>query len=92
MTSLPEAKPQILADPESLARQVADWLLEAATAKDVDCVVERGRHAAFLVAGEEKRAIFDRLRRRDDNLSAARLRPTGTLCLFGDAAAGKSIA
>ena len=34
MTSLSEAKQEILADPEALARRVADWLLAAATAKD----------------------------------------------------------
>jgi 6-phosphogluconolactonase len=34
MTSPSEAKQEILADPEALARGVADWLLAAATAKD----------------------------------------------------------
>src|SRR5665213_516341 len=54
--------------------------------------LESSRRAVFLVAGEEKRAVFDRLRRGDDNLPAARLRPTGTLCLFVDsAAAGQAI-
>ena len=49
--------------------------------------LESSRHAAFLVAGDEKRAIFKRLRRNDDSMPAARLRPTGTLWVFGDAAA-----
>ena len=50
-------------------------------------VLESSRHAAFLVSGGEKRAIFSRLRRDDDNLPAARLHPTGELWLFADAAA-----
>jgi 6-phosphogluconolactonase len=54
--------------------------------------LESSRRAAFLVAGEEKRAIFDRFRRGDENLPAARFRPIGTLCLFGDAAVGGTIA
>ena len=49
--------------------------------------LESSRHAAFLVAGDEKRAIFRRLRRGDDSLPAARLHPTGTLWMFADAAA-----
>jgi Glucosamine-6-phosphate isomerases/6-phosphogluconolactonase len=48
--------------------------------------LESSRRAAFLVAGEEKRAIFVRFRRGDDSLPAASLCPTGTLWLFGDAA------
>ncbi len=50
-------------------------------------VLESSRHAAFLVAGDEKRAILKRLRRDDDSLPAARLRPAGTLWMFVDAAA-----
>lgn len=49
--------------------------------------IESSRHTAFLVAGTEKRSIFDRLRRGDASLPAARLRPTGSLHLFADAAA-----
>ena len=49
--------------------------------------LESSRHAAFLVAGDEKRAIFRRLRRGDESLPAARLHPTGTLWMFADAAA-----
>ncbi|MDQ6711184.1 MAG: 6-phosphogluconolactonase [Candidatus Dormibacteraeota bacterium] len=49
--------------------------------------LESSRHTAFLVAGKAKRAIVDRLLRGDDSLPAAHLRPTGTLCIFGDTAA-----
>ena len=49
--------------------------------------LESSRHVAFLVAGKEKRAILGRLRRGDRSLPAARLCPTGTLWVFGDAAA-----
>jgi 6-phosphogluconolactonase len=49
--------------------------------------LESSRHAAFLVAGKEKRAIFGRLRRGDDTLPAARLHPTGALRIFCDEAA-----
>lgn len=49
--------------------------------------LESSRNAAFLVAGEDKRAIFGRLRRGDGSLPAARLHPTGTAWLFADAAA-----
>jgi 6-phosphogluconolactonase len=55
--------------------------------------LESSRNAAFLVTGQEKRAIFGRFRRGDDSLPAAGLRPIGALCLFADeAAAGKVIA
>jgi 6-phosphogluconolactonase len=37
--------------------------------------IESSRHVAFLVAGEEKRAIFSRLRRGDDSLPAAHIHP-----------------
>lgn len=49
--------------------------------------LESSRHAAFLVAGKEKRAIFKRLRFGDDSLPAARLRPIGGLTWFLDRAA-----
>ena len=49
--------------------------------------LESSRNAVFLVVGEEKRAMLDRLRRGDDSLPAARLHPTGTLRIFGDVAA-----
>jgi 6-phosphogluconolactonase len=50
-------------------------------------VLESSLNAVFLVAGKEKRAALARLRRGDDSLPAARLHPTGTLRIFGDAAA-----
>jgi hypothetical protein len=43
--------------------------------------------AVFLVVREEQRAIFSRLRRGEDRLSAARHRPIGTFHLFADVAA-----
>jgi 6-phosphogluconolactonase len=46
--------------------------------------LESSRRAAYLIAGEEKRAIFDRLRRGDSALPAARLHPTGELIWFAD--------
>jgi 6-phosphogluconolactonase len=49
--------------------------------------LESSRNAAFLVEGEEKRAILNRLCRSDDSLPAARLRPAGTLHIFADEAA-----
>ena len=49
--------------------------------------LESSRHAAFLVAGDAKVAIFRRLRDGDKSLPAARLHPTGTLWMFADAAA-----
>lgn len=53
--------------------------------------LESCRHAAFLVAGSEKRAILERLRRGDRSLPAAHVRPTGTLSIFADAAAAGSV-
>ena len=49
--------------------------------------LESARHVAFLVAGEEKRAILDRFRNGDPRLPAARLHPSGMLNVFADAAA-----
>jgi len=54
--------------------------------------LESSRHAAFLIAGEEKRIIFARFRRGDNNLPAARLCPIGTLSMFSDAAATRKAA
>jgi 6-phosphogluconolactonase len=51
--------------------------------------LESSRCAAFVVAGNEKRAILDRLRGGDAKLPAARLRPTGKLRIFADTAAGE---
>ena len=49
--------------------------------------LESSRHVAFLVAGKEKREIFSRFQRGEQSLPAARLRPSGTLHWFADAAA-----
>jgi 6-phosphogluconolactonase len=49
--------------------------------------LESSRNAAFLVEGEEKRAILNRLCRGDASLPAARLRPAGALRVFADEAA-----
>jgi 6-phosphogluconolactonase len=49
--------------------------------------LESSRQVAFLVAGKEKHAIFERLRRSDETLPAAHLRPKGNLWIFADAAA-----
>jgi 6-phosphogluconolactonase len=49
--------------------------------------LESSRHAAFLVAGPEKRTVLAALRRGDTQLPAARLRPVGTLRIFADTAA-----
>jgi 6-phosphogluconolactonase len=53
-------------------------------------VLESCRHAAFLVTGNEKRKILERLRRCDQSLPAAHLRPIGTFSVFADAAAAGS--
>jgi 6-phosphogluconolactonase len=50
--------------------------------------LESSRQVAFLVAGNKKRAILQRLRAGDQSLPAARVRPAGTLRIFADAAAG----
>ncbi len=49
--------------------------------------LESSRHAAFLIAGAEKRPMFERLRSGDAALPAARLRPIGRLHWFADRAA-----
>jgi 6-phosphogluconolactonase len=54
-------------------------------------VLESSRHVAFLVAGAEKREILSRFLRGEQALPAARLRPTGTLHLFADAAAAQDL-
>jgi 6-phosphogluconolactonase len=54
--------------------------------------LESCRHAAFLVAGADKREILGRLCRGDQTLPAARLRPAGSLTVFADAAAADAIA
>jgi 6-phosphogluconolactonase len=49
--------------------------------------LESSRHVAFLVSGEEKRAIFGQLRRGDVTLPASHICPVGSLYLFADVAA-----
>ncbi|QXX73549.1 6-phosphogluconolactonase [Methylovirgula sp. HY1] len=49
--------------------------------------LESCRRAAFVVVGNDKRAIFARLRHGDRDLPAARLRPVGTLHFFSDISA-----
>ncbi|QEX16221.1 6-phosphogluconolactonase [Hypericibacter terrae] len=49
--------------------------------------LESSRRVAFLISGSEKREILTRLRRGDESLPAARLRPVGSLWFFADAAA-----
>jgi 6-phosphogluconolactonase len=49
--------------------------------------LESSRNAAFLVEGQEKRAILNRLCRGDESLPAAHLRPVGALRVFADKAA-----
>jgi 6-phosphogluconolactonase len=49
--------------------------------------LESSRHVAFLVAGDDKQAIYHRVRANDDSLPAARLRPSGDLTWFVDRAA-----
>ncbi len=49
--------------------------------------LESGRHIAFLVTGEEKRTIFNRLRCGEEDFPAARLHPSGELIWFVDEAA-----
>jgi 6-phosphogluconolactonase len=69
------------------------WVVAVLGAKDEARItltypaLASSRHAAFLVAGAEKRAVLAALRRGDTQLPAARLRPGGTLRIFADAAA-----
>jgi 6-phosphogluconolactonase len=52
--------------------------------------LESARHAAFLVAGPDKREMFARARRGDRSLPAARVDPVGELWWFVDRAAAGS--
>jgi 6-phosphogluconolactonase len=73
-----------------------DWVVAVAGAQPEPRItltypaLESSRHVTFLVAGEEKRAIFERFRRGDAALPAERIRPVGTLHVFVDAAAAGS--
>ena len=49
--------------------------------------IESSRRAAFLVAGEEKAAIFGAIRAGGSRVPAARVRPVGELVWFVDRAA-----
>ncbi|MEO8559033.1 MAG: 6-phosphogluconolactonase [Rhodospirillales bacterium] len=49
--------------------------------------LQSSRHAAFLVAGADKRSILSRYRRGDASLPASHLVPSGTLHVFADRAA-----
>src|SRR6202521_5919080 len=50
-------------------------------------VLESSRRVAFLVAGEEKTAIFAAIRKGGSRVPAARIRPVGELLWFADQAA-----
>jgi len=49
--------------------------------------IESSRHVAFLVAGQEKAAIFDTIRAGGSRVPAARVKPVGELVWFVDRAA-----
>ncbi len=53
--------------------------------------LESCRHAAFLLEGSGKTAIFQRVRGGDDSLPATRLRPQGELRWFLDRAAAGAV-
>ncbi|MGB9393068.1 MAG: 6-phosphogluconolactonase, partial [Xanthobacteraceae bacterium] len=50
-------------------------------------VLQSSRRVAFLVAGEEKAAIFTAIRKGGSRVPAARIRPVGELFWFVDQAA-----
>jgi 6-phosphogluconolactonase len=74
-------------------RERDKWVCAAADAKQEARItltypaLESCRHAAFLVTGIKKRPILERLLHGDRNIPAARVRPSGTLSIFADAAA-----
>jgi 6-phosphogluconolactonase len=49
--------------------------------------IDSSRRVAFLVAGEEKAAIFSAIRSGNSDVPAARVRPVGELIWFADRAA-----
>ena len=53
-------------------------------------VLNGARTTAFLVGGEEKRAVVERVLRGDDALPAARVRAPETVLLADEAAAGRA--
>jgi 6-phosphogluconolactonase len=54
-------------------------------------VLESSRYAAFLVAGETKSTILQRMIAADPSLPAARFSPTGELHIFADRAAAAKL-
>jgi 6-phosphogluconolactonase len=54
-------------------------------------ILESSRHTAFLIAGEEKRDVFNRLQRGGGDFPAARLHPVGETIWFVDSAAASSV-
>jgi 6-phosphogluconolactonase len=50
-------------------------------------VLESSQRVAFLVAGPEKAAIFNAIRKGDSQMPAAQIRPVGELLWFVDRAA-----
>jgi 6-phosphogluconolactonase len=69
------------------------WVAAVVGAKAEDRItltypaLESSAHVAFLIAGQEKREIFARLRRGDESLPAEHVRPTGDVTWFADQAA-----
>jgi 6-phosphogluconolactonase len=69
------------------------WVVEVVGAKPEVRItltyppLESTRHAAFLVAGADKREVLTRALSRDPALPAARIRPAGDLTWFADEAA-----
>ena len=53
--------------------------------------LESSRHAAFLIQGQDKHEMFNRLRAQDQTIPAGRLIPTGQLHIFADDAAAGDI-
>jgi 6-phosphogluconolactonase len=53
--------------------------------------LESSRHVAFVVVGEEKRAILSRLCLGDESLPATHLQPAGKLRIFADKVAAEAI-
>jgi 6-phosphogluconolactonase len=55
--------------------------------------LDSSRHVAFLIAGKDKRPMLARLRRADESLPAAQIRPIGALHIFcADAGSLRSVA
>ena len=69
------------------------WVAAVVGAKTEDRItltypaIESSAHVAFLIAGREKQDVFARLRRGDESLPAAHVRPIGDVTWFADQAA-----